>query len=596
MAGFGLLEAGSVDDKLAVNVIFKNMIDSSLAAIMFWMLGYAFAFGSSSSNGFIGYGEFFLIGMNENLWAFFFFQYSFCGTTTTILSGAAAGRLRIQGYMIYCMVCATFIHPIAAHWLWSTSGWLSVTSNSALFGVGVYDFAGGLVVHTSGGIAGLACVIVAGYRNQYSSDPAHPPVFEKTADGKWRKNAWKTSPTVTATGAFILWFAFFAFNMGSQITFVGKGRVVALVCINTALCTAFATLSSIYFSQMRQYLRGVRPSRWMLGDVVNGALAGLVSSTSGCSVVRPWAMVIIGIVGGVVVQLGMDLVDRFRIDDPVQAIPVHAGCGVWAPIAAALFADSHLVAASYGVQNSLRYGLLMGGGWEHFVAALIAVVCVLCWSFMCSMILFVVLYFVDKKFGKFQWFFLRDFYHGEEIALIQPSKRDNKIVRLGIADFTAVSLGDEPNKIYVEGITLEDEPESRDARFKESNDPTSEDSKTSSNSGSGGGFLRKVTARKKKRSTGIEMLEKPSRQDSLMRARNSKQVKDVLEVESAAMIARERHRSKEMEEAPLQQQQQQRDLEEKANEATKSMKEESVDDSDKSHDYEASFEQSKVVL
>lgn len=197
-----MFSAGSVEPRLATNVLFKNVVDSSIIAIVFWMLGYGLAFGEPS-NAFSGLGEFLLIGTPMANYAYFFFQFSFSATTATIVSGGTAGRMRILGYMIFCVLIGAVIHPLVAHWIWSPSGFLKFGGPNAVFGegplstcvelltfllqgVGMIDFAGGVAVHMNAGAATLAGILVLGYRNQMSGDPKNPPRFEKVAEGKWK--------------------------------------------------------------------------------------------------------------------------------------------------------------------------------------------------------------------------------------------------------------------------------------------------------------------------------------------------------------------------------------------------------------------------
>jgi Amt family ammonium transporter len=310
--GFAMLEAGAVQRSLKLNILFKNMIDSSIIALLFWAVGYGLAFGEPST-AFSGLGEFFLIGTSSRRYAYVFFQYSFTTTTATILSGGAAGRLRIGCYMIYCVFMGAIMHPLVIHWIWASSGWLNAYGRNAFLGVGLADFAGGVAVHVNGGAATLVAVWLGGYRNQQSNDPANPPRYEPIGNGKWRSNVLPADSVSESThGVFILWFGFFAFNMGSFVTFAGRGDLVGLVGINSALCSAGAALGAVFFSQILQRIR-VRAGRlakvnpWQMDDVLNGTLVGLVAATSNCSLVNTWAAVVIGIFAG----LGKTVVSFF---------------------------------------------------------------------------------------------------------------------------------------------------------------------------------------------------------------------------------------------------------------------------------------------
>ena len=163
-AGFAMLEAGSVEKELCVNILFKNMIDSSIVAVMFWLVGFGLAFGRPS-NAFCGLGYFALHNMPSAEWPAVFFQFSFSTTAATIVSGAIAGRIRVSAYMIYVVVMSGVMHPLVAHWVWDSTGWLAASSPStSLFGVGFFDFAGGGVVHMNGGAAALVACWFSGFR------------------------------------------------------------------------------------------------------------------------------------------------------------------------------------------------------------------------------------------------------------------------------------------------------------------------------------------------------------------------------------------------------------------------------------------------
>ena len=160
--GFGFLEAGSVRSKNVTNILMKNILDSAIAALTYWICGWAFAYGDSS-NSFIGYGNFLLINLKETDSAGWFFQYCFAATATTIVSGAMAERTNFIAYIVYCLVITTVMYPVCTHWVWASNGWLA--AEAPWEGVKFIDFAGSSVVHSLGGLSALIGAIAVGPRN-----------------------------------------------------------------------------------------------------------------------------------------------------------------------------------------------------------------------------------------------------------------------------------------------------------------------------------------------------------------------------------------------------------------------------------------------
>ncbi len=325
-AGFGMVEAGFIRAKNAVNILTKNFIDYCSASLMFFLVGYAFMFGQG--NGFIGTSGFALSGLdplvgNVQLWAFWLFQAAFCGAAATIVAGGMAGRMKFQAYLLYTVVISGLIYPIVGHWIWG-GGWLSE--------MGFSDFAGSTVVHATGGWAAFIGTILLGPRT-----------------GKYVGKKIKAIPghniPLASLGVFVLWFGWFGFNPGSTVA-VGNGAGFALVAMNTNLAAAAGAITAM----VTIWVCAGKPD---LGMIMNGCLAGLVAITAPCAVVSPVGALFIGAVGGVIVVLGALLLDRLRIDDPVGAVPVHGMNGIWGTLAIGLFATG---------EYSDFAGLFYGGG------------------------------------------------------------------------------------------------------------------------------------------------------------------------------------------------------------------------------------------
>jgi Amt family ammonium transporter len=364
-AGFALVETGLNAAKNAVNIMFKNYMDFMLGAVLFWLIGYGIMYppGDNSKDliknvfGFAGVGLESVtktggapavaagtvptaaaahpLGPQVN----FLFQVAFCATAATIVSGSVAGRIKFPAYLIYTAAISGLIYPISGMWMWGY-GWL--------FDMGFKDFAGSVVVHTVGGMAGLAGAIALG------------PRIGKFINGKAMPMPGHNIP-YAALGVFILLIGWYGFNPGSQLAFTGMANTdtIMLVAVNTTLAACTGALSSMAFS----WIAFKKPD---LTFSLNGGLAGLVAITANCHCVTNSSALAIGGIAGVVVCLGCILLDKLQIDDPVGAFPVHGLCGMWGGIATGIFGIPELAAFSPDAKLTLMtqiIGTLTIGGW-----------------------------------------------------------------------------------------------------------------------------------------------------------------------------------------------------------------------------------------
>ena len=364
-AGFGLLEAGFVRVKNTSNILMKNVLDASLGGVVWWAVGFGFAFGTSQG-GFIGGHSFFpaLGGLTEtdgvSEAAVFFFQWAFAATAATIVSGALAERTKFSAYLFYTVFITGLIYPVVINWGWG-GGWLGE--------MGFMDYAGSTLVHSVGAWAGLAGAFLLGPRiGKYASDgtptaiPGH-------------------NMSMAALGMFILWFGWYGFNPGSTLGLTGGlATEAAWIAINTTLSAGAGAVVAMGVAKLRY-------GKADLGLTLNGALAGLVSITAGCGFVEPWAAIIIGSIGGVLVVFSVAFFDRIRIDDPVGAISVHGTCGVWGTLAVGLFATAG-AADAWGAPS---HGLFMGGNIEALGVQIVGILAVLGWTLATAGILFFVI-------------------------------------------------------------------------------------------------------------------------------------------------------------------------------------------------------------
>ena len=315
--GFLCLESGLTRSKNAINVAVKNMADLGLAVFLYWLFGFSLMFGFSS-NGLFG-GGFNMLSFNDT-WqaAFFLFQAMFCTTAATIVSGAAAERMRFSAYLLVTAIAAGLIYPFFGHWAWGGSfsdgeGWLASR--------GFVDFAGSTVVHGIGGWIALAVILILGPRQGR---------YEQDREGRSMPGS---NLPLAMLGALMLMFGWFGFNGGSALAF--DGRVPGIIA-NTVLAAIAGTLGGMIMSWLR----------WRLVDPVyplNGLIAGMVAVTAGAHVVDAGASVLIGLGGAVVMYFADRLLTHLRIDDAVGAVPVHLAAGVWGTLAVALFGDLTLL-------------------------------------------------------------------------------------------------------------------------------------------------------------------------------------------------------------------------------------------------------------
>ena len=324
-AGFALVETGFTRAKNAVNIIMKNVMDVSAGSLAFFALGFGLMFGTTAA-GWIGTDGFFLSEMGEwsTEWTytFFFFQAVFAATAATIVSGAVAERTSFSAYITFSILITGIIYPIFGSWAWGSlyngSGWLE--------SLGFIDFAGSTVVHSVGGWAALAGVMVVG------------PRVGKYINGKPQAIKGHSLPTA-ALGVFILWLGWFGFNAGSTTT---GDTSIALIALNTFLAAgAGATMAMIV-----TWIKTGKPD----GEfTLNGVLAGLVGITAGCANLTPGFAILAGAIAGVISYFSYKFIEKY-VDDAVGAITVHGVCGAWGTLAAGLFDSAGFSWSVVGVQ------------------------------------------------------------------------------------------------------------------------------------------------------------------------------------------------------------------------------------------------------
>ncbi|MDA9036243.1 ammonium transporter [Flavobacteriaceae bacterium] len=318
--GFSLLEIGLSRQKNTINILFKNFFVITAGLLLYCLGGFnlmypgfedgdmgilKFAgFGIAAPEGGMGFGY---ADGGYTWWTDFLFQGMFAATAATIVSGAVAERIKLSGFMLFAVLYVGLIYPIVGAWKWG-GGFLDSW--------GFYDFAGSTLVHSVGGWAALIAIFMLG---------ARIGKFDK--DGKSRALPGHNIPLASA-GVFILWLGWFGFNGGSVLS--ADPELTSLTLVTTSLAAAAGGIAAAIFSNILY-------KNFDLTMFMNGVLGGLVGITAGADQMSPTDAILIGLIAGVVIVLGVALIDKLKLDDPVGAVAVHLICGIWGTLAVGIF-------------------------------------------------------------------------------------------------------------------------------------------------------------------------------------------------------------------------------------------------------------------
>lgn len=364
-AGFAMLEVGFSRMKNVGSVVAKILANLAIAAILFWAVGFATAFGTGNAiTGTQGWflavpggevDEVFagLAWTQVPLSAKFLFQVAFCAVSLAIVWGTMLERTKFAVYLVFAVVFAGLIYPMVGHWIWG-GGWLTE--------LGMQDFAGSTVVHLSGAMAALAGTLLLGPRLGKYDDEGRPV----TIPGH--------NMPLAVLGVLILWIGWFGFNPGSTMAATPQ---IADIALTTNLAAASGVLGAMAMSYL--YRRHVD-----VGMAGNGAIAALVAITAPCAFVAPWASVVIGFVAGVIMYLTLVLVDRIGVDDPLGAIAAHGMGGIWGTLSAGLFTTPELAAVG-------QPGLFYGGGLYQLGVQALGILAAGGFVFLASLLVFAAL-------------------------------------------------------------------------------------------------------------------------------------------------------------------------------------------------------------
>ncbi|MBK8515942.1 MAG: ammonium transporter [Saprospiraceae bacterium] len=329
--GFATLEAGLVQQKNTVNILFKNVMILCIGLLTYYAVGFNLMYpGSDYTGGFLGFSGFGLTlpegvaGLQDyadgkySYYTDFIFQAMFAATCASIVSGAVAERIKLMPFLLFVTLFVMICYPVTGMWKWG-GGWLNT--------LGFVDFAGSTLVHSVGGWGALAAIILLGARK-----------------GKYTEKGVRPIPghnmPLATIGAFLLWFGWFGFNGGSVLS--ADPGAVSLVFVTTCLGAAAGALTTFVVS----YLKFKSLDHSM---VLNGLLGGLVGITAGADGFTPGSAIIVGAIAGAIIPFSVVFFDKLKLDDPVGATSVHLACGVWGTLAVGIFGTGKLIPQLIGV-------------------------------------------------------------------------------------------------------------------------------------------------------------------------------------------------------------------------------------------------------
>jgi len=361
--GFSMLEAGFVQKKNVVNILFKNVMIIAIGLLTYWIMGFnlmypGFAEGSSGFFGFAGFGltpgpdDMTAAYADYTYWSDFIFQAMFAATCCTIVSGAVAERIKLIPFLLFSLLFVAISYPITGAWKWG-GGWLHAN--------GFYDFAGSTLVHSVGGWGALAGIILLGARRGKYTDKGMKPIPGH-------------SMPLAAIGVFLLWFGWYGFNGGSVLS--ADPELVSKVFVTTSLASAAGIIGSLIMSF-------ILFKSYDISMVLNGALGGLVGITAGADVISVPGSVLVGLIAGFIIPLAVSFFDKLKLDDPVGATSVHLVCGIWGTLAVAIFGNKEAL-------------LIDGTQYGTFGAQLLGIAAIAVFTFVFA---FVVFFIIKAIFG-----------------------------------------------------------------------------------------------------------------------------------------------------------------------------------------------------
>ncbi|CDW76015.1 ammonium transporter [Stylonychia lemnae] len=395
--GFALLETGSVRQKNTSNILLKNCVDFFVGVVVFYAAGYGLM--HEQKGGFLGQGKFIGINFRNKDYMEFLFDYSFCSTSTTIVSGSMAERIYVDAYIVFSIIMTGFIYPICAGWAWG-GGWLQQ--------LGYHDYSGSGIVHLVGGVAGLCGTFLVGprigifdkkldikklddisedlkdknnvkqdnpqniieyrqvdfqkkhkitfiqsrdlpiskriqiFKSEYEEfkglDDKNVEHFIKLYDQNFEKKFQYYSMSFIVSGGYLLWVCWLFFNgvAGKSVNSQSNNNIIQKTIMNTILSGSMSSL--VVFLLQPYFMKNVEKIyNYNPVNIVNGLLGGLISITASCNNVENYGALLIGMIGGFVYIAASYIWNRLQIDDPLHASQLHGFCGLWGVLAVGIF-------------------------------------------------------------------------------------------------------------------------------------------------------------------------------------------------------------------------------------------------------------------
>ena len=356
-AGFVCYEVGFVQSKNVISVAMENIIAFVVAALSFFVVGFALMFGKTFL-GLFGTNHWLLFNLKSNYdYVFIFFQMMFAGTAVTIFSGSMSERTKLKSLVIAAVVTGVIIYPVFGHWAW---GGIYTNQETFLSSLGYMDYAGATVVHSTAGWIALAGTIIVGPRRG-----------RLDMNGKPKYQVRSNIPFATL-GTFILWFSWFGFNGGNLLKFEDK---IGVILLNTNLAAAAGVVGAVATTFV------LAKGQSLMDAIFNGALGGLVAITAGSDILSPIQSVFVGFITGSVVVLGSRLLLKLKIDDAVNAVPIHAFGGACGAVLCIVFASP---------EN------LNLGKFQQILGQILGVLVNFVWAFGAGILMF---YIIKKTIG-----------------------------------------------------------------------------------------------------------------------------------------------------------------------------------------------------
>ncbi|XP_033758905.1 putative ammonium transporter 1 [Pecten maximus] len=336
-----MLEVGCVRSKNATNILIKNLLDAFVAGFAYWLLGYALALGEGNS--FIGYSNFAHHDLKPESFSLWFFHYVFAATAATIVSGAVAERCDFVAYLIYSTAITGFIYPVLVHWAWTSEGWLAkgftYDHDGEALTIFYRDFSGSGIVHMLSGLAAFVGAKALGPRiGRYDEVTGEPRAIQGH------------SLVLAALGGFILLFGFLAFNAAAagSLSGEGQGYLVSKIVVNTMMSGSSGGLVAMVITFI------IGGSKWNFSNTLNGCLCAMCAICGCVDSIPSYIAVVIGALGGMQYMFfSWFVLNKFRVDDPLDAVAVHMGGGLLGVISVAFFHEEVGIFYNWNMESVL---------------------------------------------------------------------------------------------------------------------------------------------------------------------------------------------------------------------------------------------------